>query len=366
MDTRFIPSDEQHMLRDSVRRWAEQLEPRKPEAFEAAWTQFKEMGWLMAGLPEAAGGLGGTVYDSAIIAEELGRSLVRAPYVEVAVTAAQLLLDVSPDRVAPVALGETRPLLAHEELQARGDPGWVRVRAVQEADTWCVSGRKTAVLGAPHADTLLVSAMVEGAGVTLFELPAADPPLRVYTTIDDRPCGELLLDRTPAMPLGPIGAALPGIRRALDHALVIESAEALGAMQRAFELTRDYLLTRRQYGQRIGDFQALRHRLADMFVEVEQARSMVLRGLEALALPDGRTRSRYAAATKARVAQSGLFVTAQAIQLHGGIGVTDEYLIGHYFKRLVAFNQRRGTADVHVERFAELSRATKDGLSGTP
>jgi alkylation response protein AidB-like acyl-CoA dehydrogenase len=358
VDNRFIASDEQHMLRDSVRRWAEQLEPRKPESFEATWTQFSEMGWLMAGLPETAGGLGGNAYDSAIIAEELGRSLIRAPYVEVAVTAAQLLLALAPDRVKPVALGQTRPLLAHDELEARGDPAWVRVRAVREADTWRVSGRKTAILGAPHADTLLVSAVVEGAGVTLFELPATEAALRIFTTIDDRPCAELLLDRTPVMPLGPIGGALPAIRCALDHALVVEGAEAVGAMQRAFELTRDYLLTRRQYGQRIGDFQALRHRLADMFVELEQARSMVLRGLEALALPDWQTRSWYAAATKARVAQSGLFVTAQAIQLHGGIGVTDEYLIGHYFKRLLAFNQRRGTAEVHVERFAELSRAT--------
>jgi alkylation response protein AidB-like acyl-CoA dehydrogenase len=148
--------------------------------------------------------------------------------------------------------------------------------------------------------------------------------------------------------------ALPAVRGALDHALVIESAEALGAMQRAFELTREHLLNRRQFGQRIGDFQALRHRLADMLIELEQARSMVLSGLDALSESDARTRSLRAAATKARVAQAGTFVTAQAIQLHGGIGVTQEYPVGHYFKRLVAFEQRHGSAAVQVARVAEM------------
>ena len=347
------------MLRDSVRRWAQQLEPRKSEPFEAAWRQIAEMGWLMAGLPEDLGGLGGDAHDAAIIAEELGQGLLRAPYVEVAVTSAQLLIALAPSRIEELALGQTRPIFAHDEAEARGDPDWVRVNAVKDGGVWRLSGRKTAILGASYADTLLVSAQVDGAGITLFELPAAEAPLRTFTTIDDRQCAEMLLDRTAATPIGQIGAALPGIRRALDYALVIESAEAVGAMQRAFELTRDYLQSRRQFGQRIGDFQALRHKIADMFVELEQARSMVLRGLAGLTAADWRGRAQTAAATKARVAQSGLYVGAQAIQLHGGIGVTDEYLVGHYFKRLLAFNQRRGTAEFHVQRYADLSRAVE-------
>jgi alkylation response protein AidB-like acyl-CoA dehydrogenase len=356
---RFTPSDEQRMLRDSVRRWAEQLDVRKGESTDA-WPHFSDMGWLMAGLPASAGGLGGDTYDTAIIAEELGRALVRAPYVEVAVTAAQLLLDLAPDRVGSLALGETRPLLAHDELEARGDPEWVRAQAVHEGDSWYLSGTKTAVLGAPEADVLYVSAMVEGVGVTLFELAAAEATLRAFTTIDDRSCAELRMERTKATPIGPIGTALPAIKRALDHALIVEAAEALGAMQRALDLTCEFLLTRRQYGQRIGDFQALRHRLADMYIDVEQARSMVFCGLDALESQDPDARGLFAAATKARVGQSGLFVAAQAIQLHGGVGMTDEYAIGHYFKRLLAFNQRRGTAEFHVQRFAELSLAAAD------
>ena len=211
------------------------------------------------------------------------------------------------------------------------------------------------MIGAPEADTLLVSAAVEGqGGLTLFALTAANAPLRTFETLDGRAGAELLLDKTPAEPVGPIGGADAALAAAHDHALVLESAEALGAMQRALEMTRDYLLTRRQYGQLIGDFQALRHRLADMFIEVEQARSIVLRGVEALVSSPTTERARLAAATKARTAQAGAFVTGQAIQLHGGIGVTEEYAVGHYFKRLLAFEQRHGSAAAQVARFAAL------------
>ena len=370
MDTVLIPTEEQRMLRDSVRRWVTKFDPRTQEGPpEALWRQFGEFGWLAAALPEAAGGLGGTIFDAAIIAEELGRGLIREPFVEVAVTAAQLLVSIAPGEVASIAAGDRRAVVAHEEQEARGDPTWVRTRAVRDGGTWRLSGRKSAILGAPHADTLLVSAVVDRAGITLFRLPSPPAPLRTYITIDDRPCAELLLEQTAAEQIGPLGGALPAIQRALDHALVLEGAEAVGAMQRAFEITRDYLVNRRQYGQRLADFQALRHRLADMFIELEQARSILLWALEAL-LSEDPARSRRAAAAKARIAQSGLFVGAQAVQLHGGIGVTEEYSIGHYFKRLVAFNQRRGSADVHLERFMALRRedalapSTPSGAAG--
>jgi alkylation response protein AidB-like acyl-CoA dehydrogenase len=356
MDAFLIPSEEQVMLRDSVHRWVAQFDPRRQDdSLAALFGQFDEFGWLAAGLPESFGGLGGSVHDAAIIAEELGRGLIRAAFVEVAVTAAQLLLRVAPDELPALLAGRMRPVLAHEEWEARGDPRWVSTRAVREAGTWRLSGRKTAILGAPHADTLLVSAMVDGAGITVFKLPAQQACLRQFTSIDDRPCAELLLDRTEAEPMGPLGGALPALLHAIDHALVLEGAEALGAMERALEITTDYLLNRRQYGQRLADFQALRHRLADMRIEIEQARSILLRALEALRSGDSEC-SLYAAAAKARIAQSGLFVGAQAVQLHGGIGVTEEYTIGHYFKRLIAFNLRRGSADVHVERFAAMRR----------
>lgn len=356
MESALISNDDQRMLRDSVRRWAEQFDPRVAAPAGPVFEQIQDMGWLLANLPESMGGLGGTILDCAIIAEEMGRALVRAAYVEAAVTAAQLLAALAPERASSMAAGRLRPILAHEELAARGEPTWVGARALGSGNVWRLHGHKTAILGAPQADTLIVSAWVEEAGITAFELSAKSAPLAMFTTIDDRPCGELRLNGTPATLLGPPGGAMPAIAAALDHALVVESSEAVGAMQRALELTRDYLLARRQYGQPLSEFQALRHRLADMFIELEQARSMVIRGLESLTCADPVARSRMAAATKARVSQAGMFITAQAIQLHGGMGVTNEFFVGHYFKRLLAFNQRRGAAEVHVERFAALDR----------
>ncbi|WP_157215162.1 acyl-CoA dehydrogenase family protein [Flavisphingomonas formosensis] len=355
MAIRFLPTEEQTMVRDSARRWVVQDHQAEGDA-EAHWAHFAEMGWLMIALPEAAGGLGGDAYDAAIIAEELGRGIVRAPFVEVAVVAAQALLAIAPERVAAIASGDARPILAHDEAEARGDPAWVATRAVRHDGGWRLSGRKTGLVGAPLASGFLVSATIEGEGLALFDLPAEGAPLRAFRTVDDRPAGELRLADTPATLIAGPDRASAAILAAHDHALVLESAEAVGTMQAALDLTRDYLLTRKQYGQRIGDFQALRHRLADMFIELEQARSIVLRGLEALTAGDPTERARIAAATRARVAQAGSFVGAQGIQLHGGIGVTEEYPVGHYFKRLIAFSTRHGTAAAQVQRFAELCR----------
>jgi alkylation response protein AidB-like acyl-CoA dehydrogenase len=363
MTIQFIPTEEQTMLRDGLRRWASARELREAEAFEPTWSYGAEQGWLMAGLPEAAGGLGGSAFDSAIIAEELGRALVRAPFVEIGMVAAQLLLSLDPARVADIASGELRPLLAHDEVGARGDPDWVETRATRNADSWLLTGRKTGLVGARHADRLIVSAQT-GDGIGLFELAASDAPLKAFVTIDDRSGGELLLDATSATLLAIGDTATNALYAALDHALVLESAEALGAMERAMEMTRDYLLTRKQYGQLIGDFQVLRHRLADMFIETEQARSIVLRGLEALVEAPPTRRAALAAATKARVAQAGLFVGAQSIQLHGGIGVTDEYPIGHLYKRLLAFAQRHGGEARQVERFAQLRAGNQSNARG--
>lgn len=352
MPIRFLPTEEQVMFRDSARRWVEQ-EHEAGQPPLGHWAQFAELGWLMAALPEDAGGLGGDAYDAAIFAEELGRGLVRAPFVEISVTTAQVLLALGlTDRVAAIASGEARPLLAHEEYEARGDQAWVETRAVRDGDGFRLNGRKTGLVGAPLADSFLVSARTESGAVALFEVAAGSGALLPFTTIDDRPAGELRLDNTPAALVAE--DALPAIQQALDHGLVLESAEAVGAMQAALDITRDYLLTRKQYGQVIGNFQALRHRLADMFIELEQARSMVLRGLAALAdnAPD---RPAIAAATRARVAQAGCFVGAQGIQLHGGIGVTEEYPVGHFFKRLIAFDARHGTAAAQVERYAALT-----------
>lgn len=359
MTMRFLPSEEQVMLRDSARRWVEQAYAVGGDP-AAQWAEIAELGWLMIALPESAGGLGGDAYDAAIIAEEMGRGLVRLPFVEVAVTAAQVLLALAPDRVAAIASGAAMPLLAHDEPGARGDIGFVETRAEKADDAWQLTGHKTGVIGGTLADTFFVSARTPDGAIGLFEIAATEAPLLAFTAIDDRLAGELRLDETPAKRISS-GDALPAITAAIDHALIVESADAIGAMQAVLDLTRGYLLTRKQYGARIGDFQALRHRLADMFIELEQARSLVLRGLSALASNDPDERRRLALATRARAAQAGHFVGTQGIQLHGGIGMTEEYPVGHYYKRLLAFSLRHGTEAALVERFAELSAKTQSG-----
>ncbi|EHJ60905.1 acyl-CoA dehydrogenase family protein [Novosphingobium pentaromativorans] len=352
MHLNFLPTDEQAMLRDSVRRWAANRDVREAGDAVADWAYGAEQGWLMAGLPEEAGGLGGSDADSAIIAEELGRALVRAPLVESGMVAAHLLLAVSAERAEEVAVGGAQPVLAHDEPGMRGHYLALQTSA-REAEGWTLTGRKAGLVG--EASTLLVSAAMPNGGIGLFEVAPEGAPLRRYETIDGRQGSELLLDATAATLLLEGEAARGALSEAIDRTLVLESAEALGAMEAAFHMTRDYLLTRKQYGQLIGDFQALRHRLADMFIELEQARSIIQVGLAGLASGRVDERARLAAATRARVAQAGLFVCGQAIQLHGGIGVTDEYPVGHFYKRIVAFAARHGGDARQVERFAEFS-----------
>jgi alkylation response protein AidB-like acyl-CoA dehydrogenase len=350
MGMKVLPTEEQVMFRDAARRWTEQ-EAKSGADMAAQWAQFAELGWLMVALPEDLGGLGGDVYDTAIIAEELGRSLVKAPYVGVAVTAAQVLLALAPERLEALASGEEIPLLAHVEAGQGGDPSWVETSAAQAGEGWVLTGTKTAILGAPLATGFLVSAKTADGKIALFEVAAGAAKLREYLYFDMRPAGDLVLGGTPATLIAP--DALAAIEFAIDCEHVVESSEAVGVMNTAFELTRDYLNTRQQYGQLIGQFQALQHRLADMFIELEQARSVVLRGLDAL-VRGGPDRSAMAAACRVKVAQAGHFVGAQGIQLHGGIGVTEEYPVGHHFRQLIAFEMRHGGAGAQVERYAGM------------
>jgi alkylation response protein AidB-like acyl-CoA dehydrogenase len=351
----FIPTDEQVMLRDSLRRWAADRDVRQAEDFDTTWRFAAEQGWLMAGQAEELGGLGGNAFDTAIIAQEFGRALVRAPYVEIAGVAAALLARLVPDRVAELVAGARRPILAHDEPAARGETDWVETTAAKADRGWMLTGRKTGVVGAGHADSFLITARIPGSGIALFEIAAELAPVRCFTTFDDRSGGEIDLVDTSAIMVADPDETMIAVRAALDHGLVLEAAETLGAIERALEMTREYLLTRQQYGQLIGNFQALRHRLADMFIETEQARSIVLRGLAALGEEEEPRRMAMAAAVKARVAQAALFVSGNAIQLHGGIGVTEEYPVGHFFKRALAFDQRHGGGARQVERFSELS-----------
>jgi alkylation response protein AidB-like acyl-CoA dehydrogenase len=361
----FTLNDEQVLLRDSVRRFVERDHAARAPSHlghdDAIWAVFGEQGWLAAGLPEEVGGLGGGGFSTALIAEELGRGLVPEAFVPVAAVSAQLLYALAPEdeRLQSLMWGQSRPVLAHFETEGRGDVRWIEARAVRDGDGWTLSGSKNAVLGGPAADYFLVSARTD-AGLSVFAVPAEAAGLhrQDYRTVDSRGASNLALDQVklPADALiGPEGGAQAAVERAVDYGLVCSAAEAVGAMDVALDMTRSYLNTRRQFGTLIGDFQALRHRLADMFIESEQARSIVLRALGAIE-GDPAERGRLAAAAKVRVAQSGRYVTGQAIQLHGGIGLTEEYPVGHYFRRLTVFTLLNGADVAHLERFVRLGR----------
>lgn len=365
----FVFTTEQAALADSLGRYAQDRYGFatglvRGHASEAPghWAELAELGWLGAGLSEAEGGFGGGPVEAAIVAEAFGRALVVEPYVPAAIQAPRTLLALgaSPDSLAPIVWGELRYAVAVTEGGGRGDPRHVTLRAEAVPGRFRLSGRKRMVLGGPNADRFLVSARTgdaPGAGVSLFDLPAehAGLEMRRYRLVDRRAVCDLIFDDTPvpaeAM-VGQPGAALPAILAGVDHALIALCAETLGAMEAALWMTRDYLQTRRQFGQPIGRFQALQHRMADMLIETELARSMLYQGLHALG-QDATARAQGVAAAKAFIARAGLFVGRQAIQLHGGIGMTEELAVGHYYKRIMANAGLFGDSDLHVERYAE-------------
>ena len=357
----FSLSSEQTALADSVRRWAERdysFDARRatvdsPSGIsDTAWGTFAELGWLGAGLSEEAGGFGGGAVENALIAEGLGRALVVEPFIANAVLTLQTLVALGESAlIESIVMGERKIALGHHETAGRGDPSHVETRAANSV----LNGTKSLVLGAPSADALLVSARDEhGNGLYLVTLDAAGLTRHDYRLLDNSRVADLTLIDVQGERIGS-GDALPAIFLGLDHATVTLCAEAVGAMDTALWMTRDYLKTRQQFGQPIGNFQGLQFRMADMLVELELARSMVYQGLAALSLRDPRERQRGVAAAKAMIGEAGLLIGRQAIQLHGGIGMTEEYAIGHYYKRLFVIAHLFGNSDAQVERFVALS-----------
>jgi alkylation response protein AidB-like acyl-CoA dehydrogenase len=269
-------------------------------------------------------------------------------------------LEPAGARLEGLLSGAARPVLAHNEAAARGDLGWVATTARPDGDGFVLEGEKTAILGGPAASSYLVSCRIPGEpDVALFEVQPGAAGLQVqdFRTVDNRGATNLRLAgvRVGAQArIGTAAQAAAALGAALDHGLVAACAETCGAMQAALKITREYLNTRKQFGVPIGDFQALRHKLADMFIETEQARSIVLRAIAAQNGSDAAEATRLASAAKARVGKAGHFVGAQAIQLHGGIGVTEEYSIGQYYKRFVMFDLWMGSSASHLDRFRRL------------
>lgn len=366
----FILNEEQMLLRDMAARFAADARARQektPEEPGSRWSRFAELGLLGLTLGEAHGGLGGGGVETMIVAEEMGRQLLTEPFVPAVAMVSPLIGELGSEdhhkQILPrLAAGEVLVVPAFLEPEARYDLAQVATIARTDGDQVRITGRKAVVLNAPQADLLLVSARSAGAkgameGISLYLVPSQAPgvSLRAITTLDGRPAAEVNLDAVAVAAtarLGSAGTALPAMERAVDRGIAALAGEAVGAMAALLDLTAEYLRTRKQFGAPIGKFQALQHKLVDMRVALELARSVAAAAAMAVDLPDVDLRRRFISAAKVQVSRSGRFIGQAAIQLHGAMGMTEEYGAGRYLKRLVVIGALYGDFAHHLERFA--------------
>ena len=371
MDALFPLSDTQALMQDSLSRWLQDHAPFErragllatPEAITPLWTGLTQsLGLLGAALPEESGGLGGGLADHLVILQALGHALLPEPYAACVVTGAGLLQRLPGERprqlLAGVADGTVRPVLAALEPSARHDLSQVSttVRSVDGA-SW-LSGRKAVVRAAPYATHWLVSARDEAGTLrlALVRPDASGISRRDLRLADGGWAAELAFDATPAEALlGDAGTdLLPLLLQAADEALLAAGAEAVGVMQRLMHDTLDYVRQRKQFGTAIANFQVLQHRMVDMFMNVEQSVSMTYMATLKLDESDAE-RAKAVSAAKVQIGKACKFVGQNAIQIHGGMGMTDELAVGHYFKRATMIEGLFGSVDHHLRRYETLS-----------
>lgn len=363
----FDLSEDQQMLAKTVRDYA-----RKESTVERfrklrdtdglgytkeAWAQMGELGWLSVPFPEDIGGFGGSFLDCGLVLEELGKTLVPEPYLASVVLAGRTLLragdaDQHAKYLTPMMEGQTTLALAYAERGHRFDPTQADTKATESGGTWSLTGEKIFVLNGHAADHLVVSAMVgDELGLFVVDGDADQMKRETLRLIDGHRGARIRFESTPAAARLTGGDAAAILERAMDDGAAAAAAEGLGVLQTMLWTTVEYLKTREQFGSKIGSFQALQHRAVEMFVEVELMRSVTTEAI-VRADEDGPERIAAIAAAKHQLGVGGAFVSRQAIQLHGGIGVTDEADIGLYFKRHHALMTLFGDVEHHVRRYA--------------
>ena len=375
----FELTQEQQQLADSVRKVLSRdyaFEQRQAIVGSArgfsdsVWATFAELGLTALALPEADGGFGGGAMDLMAPMEACGEALVVEPLLDAIGIGGRLVAKAGSAAQRAAVLpgvidGSTRIACAYLERGRRYETNPAVTTAKKSRTGWRLDGEKVVVVGAPSASHLVISARTSGgdgdaAGVSLFLLERATPGLTInaYRTVDGQRAGDVKLDGVALGAdalIGAEGTALPALEEALDFATALLCADAVGAMKYANDATLEYLKTRKQFGMPIGAFQALQHRMVDMFIECEQARSMaILAACRIDAATDAKERMRAVSAAKVRIADAARKVSQEAIQLHGGMGMTEEMKVSHTFRRLTTIAQRFGDADHHLERYAAL------------
>ncbi len=333
------------------------------------WANFSELGWLGLALDEAHGGLGGSALDTTVLMEAFGRGLVPSPYLSSVVLGGGLVAtagnDVQKSALLPsLVVGELILAFAYAEPRGRYDLAHVETRAEKKNGGYVLSGHKSVVFHGTSAERIVVSARTSGAvgevdGISLFLLARETPglSLRPYPTIDGLRAAEVMLAEASGELLGAEGQAYGVIEAVIDNAIIAVCAEAVGIMQTLNEMTRAYVDSRKQFGVAIGKFQVLQHALVDMYMAHELSKSLTYRAAGVVVTADMRGRARAASAAKVQIGKAGKLIGEQAVQLHGGMGMTDELAIGHYFKRLAMIETLFGNTDHHRRRFACLSAA---------
>ena len=353
----FDYNEEQQLLADSVRRYLARsydFEARKRivsgEGWSAeAWAQLAEMGLMGLVLPAEHGGFGGGAVDLMGVMEAFGEALVVEPYVPT-VLAARIVAragSAAQKQAVLQAVGEGRMKLAfaHVERGARHRTDYVQC----SFSGGKLKGEKAAVIGAPLADKLVVSARgADAVGLYLVDRVAG----KAYRTIDERLAADLAFDGAPAEKLA---GGLELVEEAFDFGAALACAEAVGAMKFACDTTLEYLKTRKQFGVPIGTFQALQHRIVDLFIESEQARSMACLACSRVDQAENpRERARAVSSAKIKIADAARHISQESVQLHGGMGMSEELKVSHTFRRLTVLAGEFGDADSHLARFAEL------------
>lgn len=379
MDFNF--SEEQQLLADTVQRFVRdtysfetrrEILKSKAGWSRESWQALAGLGLTALNVPEEHGGLGSGPVETLLVMNALGEGLLVEPFLPAAVLTPALLNRLGDKAAAEqllpdIASGEKIVIVAHQEPQARGEINSVSVRAEKTANGYVLDGLKSVILGGGAADELLITARTSGRindtdGVSVFRVDpkGAGVTVKDYGTFDGQHAADIELKKVtvPAASLiGAEGKAFAAVEAAHEQAISALCAEAVGIMKAVNATTLEYTKSRKQFGQPISRFQVLQHRMADMFLHSEQARSMSYLAAIKCVDPDPSERRRALSAAKVVIGQAGRFIGQQAVQLHGGMGMTDELMVSHYFKRLTAIDLTFGDADFHLQQFAAASSA---------
>ena len=374
----FSFTEEQTLLQESVSRFmqndygfeARQKNASTEQGFSAEnWQTFAELGWLGVPFSEADGGFGGGAIETALMSEQFGRGLLIEPFLATVILAGGAIKHGGSEEQKSQYLpgiidGSKHAALAFVEPQARFNIADITTTATADGDGYVLNGYKAVVLNGPQADFLVVSARTSGEqrdedGVSLFVMDAATAGIsrRDYPTVDAFRASEITLENVKIGAdslIGEAGKGLPILQQAIDDGVLSVGAEAVGCMEVLYKDTVEYCKQREQFGQPIGKFQVLQHRMVDMFMEHEQSKSLMFMAAMRMAEGYGAEAQKAVSAFKVQVGKSGKFVGQNAVQLHGGMGMTEELNIGHYFKRLTIIDTLFGNVDFHLQRFGAL------------